>query len=93
MAPKLILMENIQYLQKKGDVLVFRYLGYKVTEKIVGNSNVINVLLEQDIDALDAVIVIACDIYQRSFYRVNKCYYDCRFSMKKCYFSYCSDKR
>ncbi|MFQ3305667.1 MAG: hypothetical protein ACI9K4_000729, partial [Polaribacter sp.] len=56
-------------------------------------SNVINVLLEQDIDALDAVIVIACDIYQRSFYRVNKCYYDCRFSMKKCYFSYCSDKR
>lgn len=55
-------MENIQYLQKKGDVLVFRYLGYKVTEKIVGNSNVINVLLEQDIDALDAVIVIACDI-------------------------------
>ncbi|MFQ3297144.1 MAG: hypothetical protein ACI9WV_000922 [Patiriisocius sp.] len=28
----------------------------------MGNSNVINVLLEQDIDALDAVIVIACDI-------------------------------
>ena len=44
---------------KKGDVLVFRYLGYKVTEKIVGNSNVINVLLEQDIDSLDEVIVIA----------------------------------
>ena len=44
---------------KKGDVLVYRYLGYKVTEKVVGNSNVINVLLEQDIDSLDEVIVIA----------------------------------
>jgi TonB-linked SusC/RagA family outer membrane protein len=42
-----------------GDVLVFRYLGYKITEKVVGNSNVINILLEQDIDSLDEVIVIA----------------------------------
>jgi TonB-linked SusC/RagA family outer membrane protein len=44
---------------KKGDILVFRYLGYKAVQKIVGNSNVINVLLEQDIDSLDEVIVIA----------------------------------
>ena len=42
-----------------GDVLVFRYLGYKITEKVVGNSNVINILLEQDVDSLDEVIVIA----------------------------------
>jgi outer membrane receptor protein involved in Fe transport len=44
---------------KKGDVLIFRYLGYKVVEKVVGNSKVVNVLLEQKIDSLDEVIVIA----------------------------------
>ncbi|EAR11516.1 putative outer membrane protein probably involved in nutrient binding [Polaribacter irgensii 23-P] len=44
---------------KKGDVLIFRYLGYKVVEKVIGNSNLVNVLLEQKIDSLDEVIVIA----------------------------------
>lgn len=43
----------------KGDVLVFRYLGYKTIEKIIGNSNVINVSLKEDSSVLDEVVVVA----------------------------------
>ena len=43
---------------KTGDVLVFRYLGYKVTEKTVGASNVINVKLAEDANVLDEIVVV-----------------------------------
>jgi TonB-linked SusC/RagA family outer membrane protein len=42
-----------------GDVLVFRYLGYKAVSKTVGNLNNINVSLKQDANVLDEIIVIA----------------------------------
>jgi TonB-linked SusC/RagA family outer membrane protein len=42
-----------------GDVLVFRYLGYKAIEKTVGTSNVINLTMEQDSSELEEVIIIA----------------------------------
>lgn len=44
---------------KSGDVLVFRYLGYKVLEKKVGASSTINVSMEEDSSSLDEVVVVA----------------------------------
>ena len=44
---------------KAGDVLVFRYLGYKTVERTVGNANTINVKLEQDSAVLDEIVVVA----------------------------------
>jgi TonB-linked SusC/RagA family outer membrane protein len=43
---------------KTGDVLVFRYLGYKVVEKKVASSNVINVTLAEDANVLDEIVVV-----------------------------------
>jgi len=43
---------------KSGDVLVFRYLGYKASEKTVGSSNVINVTLAEDASVLDEIVVV-----------------------------------
>lgn len=43
---------------KSGDVLVYRYLGYKVVEKKVGNTNVINVTLVEDANVLDEIVVV-----------------------------------
>jgi TonB-linked SusC/RagA family outer membrane protein len=45
-------------LAKTGDVLVFRYLGYKVTEKVVGTSSTIDVKLAEDANVLDEIVVI-----------------------------------
>jgi TonB-linked SusC/RagA family outer membrane protein len=42
-----------------GDVLVISYLGLKTQEVIVGNSNTINITLEEDTAALDEVVVVA----------------------------------
>jgi len=47
---------------KKGDVLVFRYLGKKTVEKTVGNSNTINVVLKEGGQVLDEVVVTALGI-------------------------------
>ena len=44
---------------KAGDVLVFRYLGYKTIERTIGSANTINVKLEQDSNVLDEVVVTA----------------------------------
>ena len=41
-----------------GDVLVFNYLGYKVVERTVGNSNTINVSLEEGGEVLDEIVVV-----------------------------------
>ena len=43
---------------KAGDVLVFRYLGYKASERTVGASNVINVKLAEDANVLDEIVVV-----------------------------------
>ena len=43
---------------KAGDVLVFRYLGYKTVERTVGAANTINVKLEQESNVLDEVVVV-----------------------------------
>lgn len=50
---------NYKITSKKGDVLVFSYLGFKSAEKKVGNSAFINVTLEQDNSVLEEVIITA----------------------------------
>ncbi|MEE9408773.1 MAG: MG2 domain-containing protein [Polaribacter sp.] len=42
---------------KKGDVLVFSYLGYLPKEVSINNQTKLNVLLEEDFNALDEVVV------------------------------------
>jgi TonB-linked SusC/RagA family outer membrane protein len=44
---------------KTGDILVFRYLGYKPLEKTVGTSNTIDAKLLEDSSSLDEVVVVA----------------------------------
>jgi TonB-linked SusC/RagA family outer membrane protein len=48
---------NYSISVSKGSTLVFRYLGYKTVEKLVGDSSVIDVLLTQDVSTLDEVVV------------------------------------
>jgi TonB-linked SusC/RagA family outer membrane protein len=43
---------------KNGDILVFRYLGYKTVEKTVGLSNSINVRLEEDANVLEEIVIV-----------------------------------
>lgn len=40
-----------------GDILVFRYLGYKTREQTVGNSNTINITLEEGGEVLEEVVI------------------------------------
>ncbi|MCG1035706.1 SusC/RagA family TonB-linked outer membrane protein [Polaribacter sargassicola] len=47
---------------KPGDVLVFRYLGYKTTEKTVSSTNIINVTLVEDANELEEIVVTALGI-------------------------------
>jgi TonB-linked SusC/RagA family outer membrane protein len=42
---------------RRGDILVFQFLGYKIVEKAVGNSNSINVIMIEDRSVLDEIIV------------------------------------
>jgi TonB-linked SusC/RagA family outer membrane protein len=43
----------------RDDILIFRYLGYSITEKTVGNSNIINATLSIDENnTLDEIIVV-----------------------------------
>lgn len=48
---------NYSLRAKTGDVLVFSFVGMKTIEKIVGTSNVLNVVLENDNSLLDEVVV------------------------------------
>ena len=50
---------NYSLKAKTGDVLVFRYLGYKTTEKTVGSSSVINIAMSEDENVLGEVVVTA----------------------------------
>jgi TonB-linked SusC/RagA family outer membrane protein len=45
-------------MAKTGDVLVFRYLGYKVVEKKIGSSSIVSVTLEEDANVLDEIVVV-----------------------------------
>jgi TonB-dependent SusC/RagA subfamily outer membrane receptor len=47
---------------KVGDVLVYRYLGYKTLEKSVGAANIINVVLKAGGEILDEIVVTALGI-------------------------------
>lgn len=50
---------------KEGDVLRFRYLGYKTVEKKVGSSTTINVSMVEDASVLDEVVVTALGISKK----------------------------
>ncbi|VAW23530.1 Outer membrane TonB-dependent transporter, utilization system for glycans and polysaccharides (PUL), SusC family, partial [hydrothermal vent metagenome] len=47
-------LENV----KKGDVLVFSYIGFTTLEITVGDNTTINVALEQDTETLNEVVII-----------------------------------
>jgi TonB-linked SusC/RagA family outer membrane protein len=49
-------------MANSGDVLVFQYLGYKTTNKKVGDSNTINVTLEEGGEVLEEIVVTAFGI-------------------------------
>ena len=50
---------------KKGDVLQFRYVGYEPSEIKVGDSNVINVMLQENENNLDEVVVVGYGTQKR----------------------------
>jgi TonB-linked SusC/RagA family outer membrane protein len=43
---------------KSGDVLVFRFIGYKTVEKTISSSNTVNVTMVVDANVLDEVVVV-----------------------------------
>lgn len=49
-------------IPSEGSTLVFSYIGYLTEEKVVENSNVLDVVLVQDIQSLDEVVVTALGI-------------------------------
>lgn len=48
--------------QNATDVLVFSYIGYKIQEITIGNQSTINVSLQEDLEALEEVVVTALGI-------------------------------
>ena len=57
---------NFSIVAKPGAVLQFSYIGMKATEKTIGKSNLVNVVLEQDTQALDEVVVTAFGIERQA---------------------------
>lgn len=51
---------------KKGDVLQFSYIGMKTTSVTVGDDSTINVTLEEDLNALDEIIVVGYGSQKKS---------------------------
>ena len=49
----------------KGATLVFSFIGYNTVEKVVGNTNVINVELSDNIQQINEVVVTAIGIKQQ----------------------------
>lgn len=43
---------------KKGEILKFSFVGFMTAEQVVGNSSVYNVTLEEDVEALDEVVIV-----------------------------------
>ncbi len=58
---------NYTIMANVGDKLIFNFIGMKSTEVIVGSTNVIDVILEEDSAMLEEVVVVA--------YGINKNYY------------------
>lgn len=50
---------SYEIMAKKGDVLVFEYLGYKKTEVTVSDSLIINAILLEDVSKLDEVKIVS----------------------------------
>tara|TARA_B110000967_G_C18902025_1_gene576616 strand:+ start:728 stop:7315 length:6588 start_codon:yes stop_codon:yes gene_type:complete len=53
---------NFSIKIKKGDVLVFRYLGYKSEEITINNQTNLDVRLEEDASALDEVVLLGYEM-------------------------------
>lgn len=53
---------------KKGDVLVFSFVGYKTVEIPVNNRSEINVLMSEESDILDEIVVVAYSTVKKSSY-------------------------
>ena len=51
---------------KTGEVLSFTYLGYTKVDKVVGTTDTINVLLQEDANVLDEVVVVAYGSQKRA---------------------------
>ena len=49
---------NYEITASKGDILRFSYVGFKSKDVPVGDSTTVNVALEEDVAALDAVVVV-----------------------------------
>ncbi|MEO1011864.1 MAG: von Willebrand factor type A domain-containing protein [Bacteroidota bacterium] len=49
---------NYKIVAMKGDILVFSYIGYITQHLRVSDSNIINVLMEEDAQVLDEVVVV-----------------------------------
>ncbi|OMP30170.1 TonB-dependent receptor [Mangrovimonas sp. DI 80] len=49
---------NYSITASSGDVLVFSFVGYKQKEVTVGGQSVINVAMEEDVAALDEIVVV-----------------------------------
>jgi len=49
----------------KGDILVFTYLGFFTKEVVVSDSSKINVLLQEDVSALDEVVVVGYGVQKK----------------------------
>lgn len=56
---------NFTVKAKKGDILQFRYVGYEPSEVKVGDSNVINVMLQENENNLDEVVVVGYGTQKR----------------------------
>ncbi len=57
-----------QIAAKSGDILVFSYIGMKTMKMTVGNSNTININLQEDENVLDEIIVVAYGTAKKSDY-------------------------
>ncbi len=51
----------------KGNTLTFKYLGFKTKKVKVENSNTIHVTLEEDIQALEEIVVVGYGVQRRSY--------------------------
>jgi Ca-activated chloride channel family protein len=56
---------NYQITTSKGDILVFNYIGFRTKEIKVNDSFVINVTLQEDMQALDEVVVVGYATQQK----------------------------
>ena len=51
----------------KQSVLNITYIGFKSKEIVVGNEINFNIILEEDVEALDEVVVVGCLLYTSLF--------------------------